>query len=475
MDPCHGAHRGVGGVVSVFLAILLLGAGASPAGAQQAEDYPDQPHADADGDITMALTGDAIISRKMRVYEESGFLEMRRIIREADLGFTNLEVLFHDYEPEIIPQAESGGTYMRAEPELAKELSWLGFDLVSRANNHTMDYGPAGMRATTKATEAAGLAHAGTGENLAEACEPAYVETPGGRVALISIASTFDDFMRAGAQRMDFRGRPGLCPLRYESTYRVPRSDLQELSRIRQGVFSWADEEAGDTVEFFDGRFVASDGEGYGESSSVHSGDAERILARIRDATRQAQWVIVNSHTHEGGDEEFSPPEFFQDFARRAVDAGADAVIVEGPHVMRGVEIYEGRPIFHSLGNFIFQNETVLRQPEDNYRPYGLDPYTGLPGDFQDTRIEQGGGGFPAEADYWEAVVAETVFRDGELDEIRLHPVTLGYGEERPVRGRPLLAGPELSREIIAEVDERSQRFGTDVELRDGVGVISVP
>lgn len=473
MESFQPPHR-VAGAAALLSALFLLTA-PPPAGAQQEDDYYPLAHADANGNITMALTGDAIITRKLRVYEEPEFLELRELIREADLGFTNLEVLFHDYGPDIIPQAESGGTYMRAAPKIAKELSWMGFDLVSRANNHTMDYGPGAMRTTTRATENAGLAHAGTGENLAEACEPAYVETPGGRVALISVASTFDDFMRAGAQRMDLRGRPGLCPLRYQTTYRVPQSDLERLSQIRQGVFSWADEEAGDTVDFFDGQFVVSDGEAYGESSRVHPGDEERILDRIRDASRQAQWVLVNSHTHEGGDEEYAPAEFFQDFAHRAVDAGADVVVVEGPHVLRGVEIYEGRPIFHSLGDFLMQNETVLRQPIENYRPYGLDPYTGLPGHFQDTRIEQSGGGFPAGADYWESVVAETVFQDGELSEIRLHPITLGYGKTRPVRGRPLLAGPELSRHIISEVDARSQRFGTEVEFRDGVGVVSIP
>lgn len=459
--------------VGVLAGALLLCCAVSAPAQQGGEGYPQRPHADARGDLTVALTGDAIITRELRVYGEPGFRRLRRIIREADLGFTNLEVLFHDYGPEMIPQEESGGTYMRADPELARELAWMGFDVVSRANNHTMDFGPGGMRSTTRAVEEAGLAHAGAGENLAEACEPAYVETAAGRVALISVASTFDDFMRAGAQRMDMRGRPGLCPLRYERTYRVPREDLEELARIRGGLFDWADGEAGDTVDFFDGRFVASGG-GYGRSSRVHPGDAARVLARIRDAGRQAKFVLVNSHTHEGGEGEYAPAEFFRDFARRAVEAGADAVVVEGPHVLRGVEIHRGRPIFHSLGNFLFQNETVLRQPTDNYRPYGLPPYTALPGHFQDTRIDESGGGFPADAEYWESAVAEVVFSGGEPAEIRLHPVTLGYGLHRSVRGRPVLAEGDLARRILADLEERSAPFGTDLAVEDGVGVIDL-
>jgi len=117
--------------------------------------------------FAMALTGDSIITRKLSVYNEPEFLKMIELIRSADVAFTNLEMLFHDYEP--YPMHQSGGTYMRAEPALAKELSWAGFDLVSRANNHSADYGVLGMRLTTKYVVEAGLVHAGVGESLAEA------------------------------------------------------------------------------------------------------------------------------------------------------------------------------------------------------------------------------------------------------------------------------------------------------------------
>ena len=111
-----------------------------------------------------ALTGDAIITRRLSVYQEPEFLGLIDLIRNADAGFTNLEMLFHDFEP--WPTHQSGGTYMRAEPELVKELVWAGFDLVSLANNHTGDYGVEGMRLTQQYVRRAGLVGAGTGENL---------------------------------------------------------------------------------------------------------------------------------------------------------------------------------------------------------------------------------------------------------------------------------------------------------------------
>ncbi len=443
---------------------------------------------DARGDISFALTGDAIITRRLSVYREDPFLRLRELIGGATVGFTNLEVLFHEWGPGVIPQEESGGTYMQADPELAGDLAWMGFDMVSRANNHTMDYGVGGMRATTRAAEAAGLVHAGAGENLALARKPAYLETPGGRVALISVASTFDDPMMAGPQRGDLRGRPGLSPLRYERIYRVPRDRLEALTAVADGLYGdrpWWSPPSGDTLRLFGETFVASGGDGggaddvegggdgYAMETRPHPGDVEAILEQIRDAERQAAWTVVSSHTHEGGASGQVPAEFLEEFARAAVEAGADVVVGHGPHVLRGIEIYRGRPILYSLGNFIFQNETVALQPADNYESYGLPP-SALPSDFYDRRNEASGGGFPADAAYWESVLAVPEFRDGELAEIRLHPVTLGHGHPRPVRGRPLLADGETGRAILEELARLSRPYGTEVRIEDGVGVVDV-
>ena len=155
--------------------------------------------------MTMALTGDAIITRRLSPYQEPPFLKMIEMIRGADVGFTNLEMLFHDYEP--YPMHASGGTYMRAEPALLKELVWAGFDLVSMANNHTGDYGVEGMRLTRRHVEASGLVGAGVGEELAEAREARFFESAKGRVALVSVASTFTEHSVASKPRAGVRGR----------------------------------------------------------------------------------------------------------------------------------------------------------------------------------------------------------------------------------------------------------------------------
>ena len=94
-------------------------------------------------DFTFALGGDALITRKLSVYKEPKYLNLIEMIRGADAAFVNLEMLFHDYEP--YPMHQSGGTWTRADPALIHDFVWAGFDMVSRANNHTGDYGVEGM------------------------------------------------------------------------------------------------------------------------------------------------------------------------------------------------------------------------------------------------------------------------------------------------------------------------------------------
>ncbi len=91
-----------------------------------------------DTQMTFALAGDAIISQRLSPFDEPEFLSMIDIVQDADLAFVNLEVLFHTYT-EGYPAAHSGGTWMAAHPRLARELTWAGFDMVSLANNHTME------------------------------------------------------------------------------------------------------------------------------------------------------------------------------------------------------------------------------------------------------------------------------------------------------------------------------------------------
>ena len=107
----------------------------------------------------------------------------------------------------------------------------------------------------------------------------------------------------------------------------------------------------------------------------------------------------------------------------------------------------------------MFQNETLLRFPPENYEPYRLGMEAQI-SDFNDRRYRNDTSGFPVRREIWESVVAVPVWREGEIVELRLHPITLGFGESRPQRGRPMFAGEELGRKIINDLIERSEAFG---------------
>ena len=140
---------------------------------------------------------------------------------------------------------------------------------------------------------------------------------------------------------------------------------------------------------------------------------------------------------------------------------------------LRGIEIYKGKPIFYSLGDFVFQNETLDRLPDENYRAYGLSSDNHV-ADFNDARYNMGTTGFPANREIWEAVVAMPRFRGGELMEVVLQPIDLGFGTEAWERGRPVLAEDDLANKILGDLIERSEPFGTHIEVKNGVGYIRV-
>jgi poly-gamma-glutamate synthesis protein (capsule biosynthesis protein) len=433
-------------------------------------------HHTADAEFTMALTGDSIITRKLSVYKEPGYLQMIELLRSVDMAFTNLEMLFHDYEP--YPMAESGGTWMRADPALANDLVWAGFDMVSRANNHTGDYGVLGMELTTKYVAEAGIVQAGVGHSLAEAREAKFLETATARVALISISSSFARHMGAGRSRDDVPARPGLNPLRYETTYVVPETDFEQLRRTGEsldqftdmdGLPRGTDEEEPGKMEVFGRNFAIGDEPLI--RMEANEDDVQEITAVVNNASRVADFTVVTIHAHEYARRRDLSPEFLHVFARAMIEAGADVFVTHGPHVLRGIEIYQGKPIFYSMGNFIFQNETLLRLPSDNYERYDLDGNAHV-ADFNDARYKNDTEGFPTLVENWESVIAVPTFRGGHLAELQLYPINLAHGAPRQIRGRPLFAGRELAEEIIGKLQKLSEPYGTEIEFSRGIGTV---
>ena len=423
--------------------------------------------------FTMALTGDAIITRKLSVYNEPPFLEMIKLIRSADVAFTNFEMLLHDYEP--YPMHKSGGTYMRAKPSMAKELIWAGFDIVSTANNHTGDYGSEGMRLTLKYLNDYGLVNAGAGESLEEAREAKFIETSKARVALISCASTFPDHSRAGTSRGDTSSRPGLSPLRFNTEFTVTKAHFDNIKKLKKDIepskFSKEDKNSLTEINF-SGRNYKIGKENI-IMTKTNQKDLKEIERVVGSSVHMADYTIVTIHAHESDGKKSVPAKFLIEFSRKMIDAGADVVVGHGPHVLRGIEIYKGKPIFYSLANFMFQNETLLRVPEENYARYNLGNDAQI-NDWNSKRYANDTRGFPTEREIWESVIAYPIWDKSGLFKIELYPISLGFGKKRTIRGRPMFANKVLSRKIINDLIQRSKPFGTKIEYKDGIGIINI-
>ncbi len=182
-----------------------------------------------------------MISRRMRAFRELHFLKLVEIIRNADVSIANLEFLFHDYESSW---QWTRGTYTRSDPKNLNELKWMGFDAVLTANNHAYDFSEGGFLTTLRHLEEVDLPHAGGGPDLDHSRAPAYVDSPRGRVAVMSASSTFTDVSRAGPGRPDFPGRPGINALRHDLVHHVTQDVFEALHKANRELGLEAHEEA---------------------------------------------------------------------------------------------------------------------------------------------------------------------------------------------------------------------------------------
>ena len=432
--------------------------------------------------MNIALTGDCLITRKTSIFQDQPTLDLIRLISEADVSFTNLEVLPNDFAG--YPAVEAGGAHLGTHSWVLDELIAMGFNLYACANNHSLDFSIEGLLAAIDVLEDRGVAWAGVGEHLAESRMPVYLDTPAGSVAMISCASTFATGQEAGEQRPDFQGRPGLNPLRFSTEYHVTAEHMAAIRDMadRLGVEAERQERVrrGFGHEPADPDIFPYLGHNYriSDTPGVHRApdpdDLNAILKWVREARRRADIVIVSLHAHEQGSDRDDPADFIQAFAHAVIDEGADMLAGHGPHLLRPIEIYNGKPIFYSLGNFVGQNELLYKLPADCYQKFKIDPDV-TPGEMFRIRSQDDSRGFPADIRYWQSVMPRLAYNsDFELTGIDLFPVTLSLGDASHRRGRPRLATGQEATEILERLSSISERFGSRIDIQNGHSHISV-
>ena len=442
---------------------------------------------DEGNEITITACGDVMNVKRLSVFCEDRYLSLIRLIRDADAAFCNVEMLYLDWREHHPVKTGGDSTLMASENFMADEIRWMGIDIASLAINHALDYGVGGMVATMKNLDRLGIVHAGTGMTLDEAREPKYLETKKGRVALVAMCTPL---ARVGSQPWEMAanprggtlGRPGVNMIRYRAEYTLDRESFEGLRRIAKKLrleipHSWGSPTfvSEKELNFLGNRFQS--GNGPCCRRIMNKEDLEGNIRSIKDARRSADWVVVSYHGHESSFDGMEYPAQFQvELARASVDAGADMFLGHGPHILRGIEIYRGKPVLYGMGNLVAQNQLVKRVTNNQYEFFGLDE-NATPSDYYDERIRRGVNP-PSElpqAEWWyESAVFSLKFENRELTELKFHPIVLGDPKRRSSLGRPILADKKLSKKIVGHMRDISVLFKTDIEYKEGVGVVKI-
>jgi poly-gamma-glutamate synthesis protein (capsule biosynthesis protein) len=425
--------------------------------------------------FSFVATGDSLIFQKISIFDEPGFLRVRGIVKKADAAFNNFET--------IIPTKEHYARYkidtaawMRSPRYVLEELLWMGFTVFSLANNHSMDYSEGGLLETKRIFNEMGITNAGTGRNLSEAREPAYINTPRGRVALIA-CNTRDEDGPAGMAWKNIPGRPGLNPVRSRTLIYLKESEFKKLAGIAESLDLPGPQDG--NLNFMGSIFKL------GERTDIHTEpykpDVDGNTYEISKAKDNADLVYLSIHNHDKrrpglayfDDKLDYIANFVETFSREAIDAGADAVLGHGTHRLNGIEIYRGKPIFYGLGNFIAQRYHSNPKPYEWFEARGLGDniYPDEPSGYLGMQLTEA----EMERNTWRSstsVVANIKYVDYETQEIDLYPIVIK--REGKQGGRPFVATGDDAHKILTRLARLSYDYGTKIMIENGVGKIKL-
>jgi poly-gamma-glutamate capsule biosynthesis protein CapA/YwtB (metallophosphatase superfamily) len=238
--------------------------------------------------------------------------------RQSAIAFCNCEWPLTDRGE---PWPGKAGRVVRSAPDLVRAYRLAGFDVVSLANNHVMNYGAAGLAQTIEMLDGAGIVHCGAGCDQAAAHRPAILDWQGRRFAFLAYSSVFTAGMEAGPDK------PGMAVIKIETSYHIPKR-LHEMPGSPLSI-----------------------------ETSAEPAHVERLVADIERARREADAVIVSMHWGVSmGHQHLVPYQI--ELGHRAIDAGADLVVGHHPHTLQPVELYKGRLIAYCLAHCGFDMQS---------------------------------------------------------------------------------------------------------------------
>lgn len=245
------------------------------------------------GNLSVTLTGDVMFGRKMPgvlSLDSSPYRYVSNVTGDTDILVVNTENPFTTSGNAVKPDVP-----LKASPDYIPLVNGTSGTVISaNANNHVFDYGIEGMTDSIKNLDKYGIAHIGAGENKEEATKPVTIEKNGHNVTIFNY--------------MDG-----------ENFQEYSQSVMPKATDDSPGYSAWDDTESPE---------------------------------QIRKAKNNSDIVIV--YMHYGNEYSRSPNENQKKISHLAIDAGATAVVGSHAHVTQGIEMYNGKPIFYNLGNFMF-------------------------------------------------------------------------------------------------------------------------
>lgn len=286
---------------------------------------------DGIGSGTVSLVGDVMIRRPFAQSGRSaapGFRAAVAALGETDLAVANLEM----------PLSRRGSrvpkhSHLRSDPDVILDVRALGVHAVTLANNHMYDYGPDALHDTVAVCREAGIACCGAGADLDAALAPARLRAGRIPVALLSVASTLPVESTARA------GKPGIAPIEVGWSYEPDVNVTVEQPGTMPRVHTWASRADQETVC---ARIAALRAEGHAVIVAIHWGVPEYWLSPFQG--RLAEYQRPLGHA--------------------LIDAGAEIVLGHHSHSLHPIEVYRGKPIFYSVGNFLFEDPAGFMAPE---------------------------------------------------------------------------------------------------------------
>jgi len=264
-------------------------------------------------DVNMVMVGDVYVQRPDPA---TAFAPLQPYLSKADVGFCNLETVVADAKY-LEPGDKS--TRPRTDESILPEYLKAGFNVFNIANNPVMYHGLGCFMRHLDVLDESGVAYAGGGRNLAAARKPAIIERNGTKIAFV--ARTSVGLLTAGAADE----KPGVARFGVKVAYE-PRERALEVPGCAPYVRTFPSAK-----------------------------DRDALAEDIKAARSQADVVVLSWHwgvsPATGGVGDLAT--YQVEMGRFALDAGADMIIGHHAHVLQPIEVYKGKPIVYSIGNYV--------------------------------------------------------------------------------------------------------------------------